>query len=391
MRLARPLQMLAIQWALLMIASMQINPALAADGRAVDFTIQDVVVSDPARSLPDPEFDNMNFLFCWQDTDGYLWIGQVDPVTGEFNPPDGRGSVVDRNLMPTGRGGRKLSFGPEWGFSRLGAEIYYAEKTHRKFLVKAFRDGEKWVSEKIPDGNRRIAPLPSKNWQDDAPDLAYTVASVDDAKLCWQLQNDPGDEKCVEAPDKLGYRWIDGRQALLITKKYDGVAQVALLDARTAIITQLTFDAGHKGQAFMWRAPEFANNWVMFAPVDKKLINIYFFQNEHWVLISTLDPPSARPYILSAEPFLYNGRSYLSMMLSESKQSNANTPSDIWIATIDPAYPLYRQVSEDNQLRVRKDPESLQTAEGLFIYYTEYTNGVKIIHRCATGLGKPSP
>lgn len=375
-----------IGYMLLMLA----NHSLCATERYSQkdgFIIEDVVISSPDISLPDPEFSNLDFLFCWQDPDGRLWVGRVDPQTGFFDPPNGHGVLIDTDLMPTARKGHKSSFGPEWGFSRLGGEIYYTKKPG--FLAKAYYNGEQWLVEMIPKGNHRTAPTATKNWEDPTPSIAYSKNVQYDKKLCWRLEENPQIEQCVKAPDQPSYRWVEGRQALLVGQRYNNEIQVALLDAQTGNISQLTFDSGRKGQAFMWRAPEFSDGWVMFAPVDKMLINVYLLQGKQWMLINTLEPPSSRPYILSAEFFVYNDKSYISMMLSESENSGVDTPSDIWIAAIDPANPLYRQVSEDSQPKIRKDPETLQTVEGMYIYYTEYTDGVKIIHRCSTGLGKP--
>jgi hypothetical protein len=82
------------------------------------FVPDDLVVSDPAVSLPDPEFDTVGNQVAWQDRDGLeLWVADVDPVNGTLSPPDGRGTLIATNVVPISR----VRNGPEWVQTATGA------------------------------------------------------------------------------------------------------------------------------------------------------------------------------------------------------------------------------------------------------------------------------
>ena len=56
----------------------------------------------------DFEFDNATSSFAWIDkADGNLWLGSIDPVTGNFSPTDGKAFLVDTDAS-------FLNNGPEW-------------------------------------------------------------------------------------------------------------------------------------------------------------------------------------------------------------------------------------------------------------------------------------
>ncbi len=145
----------------------------------------------------------------------------------------------------------------------------------------------------------------------------------------------------------------------------------------------------------MWKDPEFNNELVFFALVDDlgppsgdptgQHLDIYRQINGTWQKINTIAPaPPNRPNYYSPEPFVYNGKSYI--FFTAAAGGNGSTDADVWIAAIDPAAPLSRQVSASTPGK-RFDPEVLILTGGPVIYYTENSsNGVRLLHRSATGL-----
>jgi hypothetical protein len=119
---------------------------------------------------------------------------------------------------------------------------------------------------------------------------------------------------------------------------------------------------------------------------DNTSVPVYRKIGTEWIKIHTIIPPSTGPYIKSPEPFVYKGKSYVSLVTMNDLNRSGLT--DVWIAGIDPNVSFYQKVSGSTE-RDRRDPESFITASGAFIYYTEQTPDQRMIHRCDTGLGPP--
>src|SRR5262245_19109072 len=61
----------------------------------------------------DCNFGDGNSRFTFTDEEQNLWLGHVDPVTGKFDPADGRGLFLDTDSAFATDFGN----GPEWMFS----------------------------------------------------------------------------------------------------------------------------------------------------------------------------------------------------------------------------------------------------------------------------------
>jgi hypothetical protein len=77
-------------------------------------------------------------------------------------------------------------------------------------------------------------------------------------------------------------------------------------------------------------------------------------------------------------------------MAAQSSMGLDLLPAQIWIASINPDYPLMRRVSDSIEM-VRVDPEPVVFNDSVFIYYTEkvWTRCWFLAHRvrkCDTGL-----
>ncbi|WP_235194843.1 FG-GAP repeat protein, partial [Microcystis aeruginosa] len=95
------------------------------------------------------------------------------------------------------------------------------------------------------------------------------------------------------------------------------------------------------------------------------------------------------PFINYPEPFVYNGKSYISILLTKKAPSGKivfDGSEQVWLVDIDPQENFYRKVSNDGNLH--RDPEPFVAETGAFIYYSEKTpEGNFIVHKTDTGLG----
>jgi hypothetical protein len=356
------------------------------DTRA-QFIIDDQVVSEPAGNLGDPEFDQVGFLMTWQDGQKQLWVASVDPVSGDFIPRSGKGQLLDTNLAPA----QLTRNGPEWAYGQEGSQIVYTKfVNNRPALSRARWTGTHWETNRLENGLNRMSPSGSKDESGTTPRILYKSMQGNTNRVMWREIDNPASEALVPnaVVSPLG-RWVKGERSLFLTINVGGQAQCAKYDVDPGTMTQLTFDAGQKTDAYMWRAPEFNNKLVFFCLSDRTSLPIYRKIGNTWTKINTIiSPSSIRPYLSSPEPFVYNGKSYIALMTKDSLDHSEGT-ADIWIVGIDPTAPFYRQVSASTIMN-RKDPEPFITANGAIIYYTEVaSSGRMIMHRCDTGLGSP--
>lgn len=357
------------------------------------FVVQDQIISDPNIQLYDPEFDQPGQQVVWIDSLRNLWVAKVD-ANGAFIPPDGRGTLVD-----TGLGSALLQEagnGPEWAYAAGGSQIVYTKLTNGQyFLARAVPDATQangWRSELVPTGEGDGSPFGSKDRNDIHPRVRYLPNIANRGRASeWMELNNAAVWGSVGDSTAQGGRWVEGLRSVTLTIKSGSLRQAAQFDVDTGVTTPLTSDAGTKAESAMWRAPEFNNEYVFLTLIDQRNVGIYRKINGSWTQINLISPPSPELYIGSPEPFVYNGKSYISYTTAQT-QGNSGGTADVRIAAIDPDYPLFRKVSNNAKL-VRMDPETYQAPTGMYVYYSEQgvRNGqqVLLVHRCATGLGLP--
>lgn len=379
---------------------------------AAEFKIDDVIASDPAGSLPDPEFDIAGGRFAWLDSKALptpcIWVAAVDPATGAFIPADGKGVQVDTDAAPQ-------SFthnGPEWIWAQPGPQLVYVKKIGSKTQVnRAFQNKDKkWVTQKLPGTEGIRMSMGSQNFGDTNGEFAAWGTG----KAIWAVMDRldaTSDREPSYKASGINFfgHWAQGVSipTLVSVRPRDGFDQIVVVDAKSGKETQLTFEPSTKAQAFMWAAPEFGGDLVVMAIVNDVKAQIWRSSSKSlnpldgtFKLMTTIAPPNTRPYCDSPEPFVYKGKSYVFFVRSETNVKGGDALGDVYIANIVPDgdgnSTFVRQVS-DPKPAFRKDPEfftydpeRLTNPDGkypLFIYYTEtLKDRSKIIHRCTSGL-----
>ncbi|MBW4698765.1 MAG: hypothetical protein KME03_12880 [Aphanocapsa lilacina HA4352-LM1] len=357
---------------------------------------EDVLVAEPQVGISDPEFDQAGGRFCWIDGEGNVWIGEVSRRTGRFSPRNGKGVLVDTGAVPP----KLTRNGPEWAFSSAGAQVVYTkyDSEGRFALGRARFDGIAWLGEILPGSSNRYLPFGSPDAGDPEPRISYAYASENESivqvRNYWRKLDDPASEEILPGTLFPGH-WVPGLRAMLVNKlDAQGTSQVYLYNIDTKVYEQLTFDLLPKATSTMWQAPEFNGEYVFSTVVVESRIDIYRKLDGVWQRSHSLKPPSAGQYLLSPEVFVHNGKSYISMAtstVSGTSEEKLITPSDIWLAGVDPAAPFYRQLSASGA-RVRLDPEVFVTDKGPYIYFTSiFVPGTTSIYRVDTGLGSVQP
>jgi len=364
---------------------------------------------------PTCNFGDGNSRLVFTDREYNMWLGYVDFQTGAFLPEDGRAQLIDtRGAFATDFGN-----GPEWMFSTRGSEIVYTkyfpgkkESTFSASVAVAKMIGGVWQAGIVDGGLKKQSPAATLDLDDPAPRMNYQ----DYAKknVYWRVADDPGSEKLMPIADQTGggsRRWVPGTHKVIFSGSAapdeHGVVyqQVFVYDTDTDQLEQLTYEPVTKWGAFMWRAPEFNNEYVFFTISGRTSISIYRHLADangvkRWTVVNSIPMPQKLPYAWSPEPFLHNGRSYIFLQVSSSPQANdMSVPTQLAMTGVDPAKPSFRMLTNDSEVkRVRMDPEHFITAAGPFIYYNRYipkTETRKVINdgvwRVDTKLGPAVP
>jgi hypothetical protein len=365
-----------------------------------------------------------NSRFAFIDNENKLWVGQVDFNTGAFYPPDGRGTLID----PIAVAPREVGNGPEWAFSQRGSELVYDRwtdgqpRTLANMVLGFARMGNgSWVPSTVEGSGGMALPVGSMDPTDDFPSVHYQNLSLR-STLYWR-DITPGAAQVtmpLSSTDKgMTRRWVPGTRDIIITalasaQTQPGASragptaapviykQVFLFHTGTGELEQLTFDPVDKLWGFMWSAPEYDNEKVFFVVTGGNKLSIYrklprWDGQMRWRVVSTIDMPTATPYINSPEPFVHNGKSYIFFALSSNPDLHDYTATTlIAITGLEPGS-LKALTSDTNPARVRKDPEYFVTANGPYLYYNRYLvpgspDDPRInegVFRVDTGLGPP--
>ena len=380
-------------------------PRLAAIlGMAVTLSFAQTQSSAPevqvtTAGMPDYEYDSGrdggfcptcnfgagNARLVFSDADNNLWVGQVDPQTGNFVPPDGRGLLLDTNAAaPTDYGN-----GPEWFDSATGSGFVYTQylpgRPHddsTAVIGVATMVNGAWTITILSGARGRASPDATKNPAD--PDVYINYVSAPKRKLYWRKLSDINTEHELpidDLTDGNSRRWVPGTHKIIFQghDPNDPLVlrdQIFIYDIDTNTREQLTFNPKGVLGGMMWQAPEFKNEFVFFT-MEKERRKILVYrkipgadQVLRWTIVKTIDAPAALPYFFSPEVFVHNGRSYIFATVSSAAAFYDRTiPNQIAISGVDPLRLDARLLTPTTPPRLRLDPEYYVTAQGPFLYY----------------------
>ncbi|WP_187293836.1 hypothetical protein [Gloeobacter kilaueensis] len=353
---------------------------------------EEINVCPASSGVVDPEFDSTSSQMTYFDqTQNLIRVATVT-ANGTIAPPSCKGPVVAPEAVLSLEG-FPLKNGPEWARSERGLEIFYTSvgPDEQNWLARAFFDGS-WKHQLLAMGQNRALPLASVDVNDTQPRILYArLLEEGGYDLAWRESTQATSEAAFPASITQSTggapRWVSGQRAITTAlSDAGGIVQAVRYWIDSGRTEFLTADAGDKDEVWMWQAPEFNGESIFFAVVDEKTIRIYRRIGGLWTAINAIDPStfSAKPKIFSPEPFVYKGRSYISLQLSTAKYD----PSEIWIAAVDPAAPLVRQISDPAQPNVvRSEPEWIATPKGAYVFFNHIEkNNQFSLWRAKTGL-----
>lgn len=353
------------------------------------FRVDDVLATAAGVDLPDPEFEPTAGYAVWQDAAGAaVWLAQVDPQNGLLTPSHGRGTLLDQHVGPMSIGRN----GPEWALSDGGPQALWTRLTGATLsLARAVQVGGAWQTSDVAGSLGQATPIGSLDLGDPAPrTLFFTTPAFGAPNTGWRELDDAATTE--NTPQFYQFvRWSEGERVVTgVHPDASGVTQVFAFDTATHSEAQLTTSPEAKGSTFFWLAPEFGDERIMFtthgdADGHPTSIVVYRQIAGTWTPTLTIPMPPGLPYVVSPEPFTYNGRSYVSYISSNKPLNSDNGEAVVWIATVDPTAPFMRRISQATSV-VRKDPESYTGGARPFVYYTLADGGRSRLRRCELGL-----
>lgn len=321
---------------------------------------------------------------------GSIWIGDVDPATGNFVTPSGQDVLVADDAMNV----IAARNGPEYGYDAGGYSIFYNGNTAGFYgtvatavVNRAALDGSSLGLDNTLPGQGsvgRVNQLPSQSG-------AYPYTHVMCARATAPGLNEitrfnelflAGESVLTPlAPDTGGFRWSRGSMIYTSTSAYpDSYGEVLLGDvAAGAPPVVVTDDQFTKFDPYGWDCPEEGTH-AFVARITDSILAVYVKSDvidNYYVRKYLLPPPSSSEmrYPQSAEPFVVGGKSYISLTLKREPYPiyNGVSESEIWVYDLEGGQ--WRYDDGDTAPRIRHEAETLVGDDWVYLYYNELING----------------
>lgn len=370
-------------------------------------SLSDRIIGNSKVTYVDPEFWNPTGQMCWQDgKTNEVWICSLDPQTGNLIPTDGRGTRcgIAASVTPTSTQPLGSWNGPEWGLNQQGLFVYFTSIDSNKVFQTA-RFGPvngtnpQLVQLSAGGTNSRGGALPTSNAnQAVGAVLTFLEPSGQTVidKAVWRYDNEPNTDRPIPMA-LLGFkgpRWLPGALTISTnTTDSQGIVQAALYDAQNDVLTAITNDAGDKVDAIVFDSPELGKR-AMACRVEThdpsitlglepaREVAFYAEAQPYWTKIMSVPVPSTNmggrmvTTVQFAEPFVYNGRSYVQFSAGANLgnlNSNLITrnilPTQMYVVAMADGKPV--QASSTTSA-FRLDPEAAVLGGKLFLYYYSY-------------------
>lgn len=407
-----------------------------ADSKPAGYTFRatatfapDDVVATGKFKVQDPEYDSTSMKAAWREGTT-LFVTDIDPDNGLFIMANKL--AVDTGLATV----EEVVNGPEWSCVAGGQpRVIYTKSSGTEWSISqafehfngswvtddlisrtdpaATNDSPveapkpslselvlNWFANPVPETRNGYKPIGCQEGDDAAPMMKFTFGTRDnrDQSNAW-MELDPPYSRGQLPGDALAGRFVPGRFSIIYSREIDGFHQLVWNDLGRSTETVLTSSPVHKLLPFAINAPEFGGDVVITAPETTNInergffnaIGVYREIDGIWTLIKRITSPSEKlKGVHSAEPFVFDGRSYVSFLVLNAvsrDEGERKNNAEVWIASLDPDDHMLRKVSGNARIK-RSDPESLVTEDEVFIYYTEIGKNTYKQHRTRTGLVK---
>ena len=356
----------------------------------------EVRVSDPSLSLIDPEFDTLQHRIVWQTAQGdQMWVGGIDPLTGDFVPASGRGTLLDTGLARI----TDTANGPEWVYTDAGPQVLYTKlQGSVPVLGHAWLDGT-WQTAVLAQSEGQFDPYGSLVPGDATPWVRYRRDDDGVKALGLRQLGDDSTDHLLPTWARNG-RWSTSGH--LITAAVPSAVtpwQIYTWDPVLRVAERLTTDIDTgKDNPFFLDMPEYGGETGLVLSrshgqddltrtAAQTELALYRKLGGVWQPVHIIPAPPGYPRIWSPEPFTWQGRSYVLFNASNATTYDGVSVGHLWVASLDPAGPLVlRRVCGDAPAN-RRDPEAYTAGARPWLYFTTKEGpGHFQVYRCDMGL-----
>jgi outer membrane protein assembly factor BamB len=368
---------------------------LASSFAVLAFEPIDIIVSNPVLDLRQPEFDARTKRMIWQDRLEYLWIADVDPVTGAIHPKDGKGTRIDTNLSPLG----EVQNTPRYTWGTDGGYIIYTKDAGDIDLHLAMAEEVEpgvWMTSLLENGENRFKANGSPEETPGPARIVYNrITPEGDIVTSWRELLDPTTEQSAIGVE--GGRFLGGEPAVvLMAPDENDIIQIFVVPFDTGIPEQISFESQSNFNAFIWYAPEY-EDYLITSMINFTRLGIYRRIDGKWTKIHEYRLPTSKPFVSSEEAFVVNGKSFITVVAAE-KLGAGNFlgqpvgPSEIWVTSIDTLGQFFRRIDDPSYEAQRSEPEPYLLESLAVVYYTELKDkpdpqlDIRLLKMAVTGL-----
>lgn len=352
-------------------------------------------ISPPGESWLDPEILRLSTgegLITWQDgVSRDIWVARLDPHTGL---PD----LASRWRMGTEAAPLTSTYnGPEFGVDARGWSVYYSQGATGTQAARGWLEGGKPAHEVLTRGSEHFTPLATKHEGASSTRLLLLRRPPSWGTAGWldvASPDDGHDIAFLAARTDGDLRWIDGTFAYVANFHPAHPGQLAVVDTATGEVTRVSEETGRISDPYGWKAPEAAGSLFVLGVLDDTELVVWSRVGDVWVPYRRWRPPAgAPPFIGSPEPFVANGRSYVSLSLATSADVRPGlTDQQIWVIGVAPDNPFETRCDDGRPAPVtRVDPEVFVGARQAFVYYYDLSAAASVAYRCALDIGGAGP
>ncbi len=335
----------------------------------------------------DPEViatDDGAFM-TFQDGSGDIWLATIDPATG---------ALEDGSLQTIATGGAPLlrTFnGPELGLDAQGLSVHFTQVggdgAYQAARVQMV--GGTPQLDVLTTGDEHFTPMASKDPTDASTRLVMLRRPPEWGAALWIDDAAPSVEHDLFVVDDRAdsdVRWISGSHLLVTDGPLADTAreEVSVLDTDTGVVEVVSNGEGVFGNPYGWFAPDAGDRLQVVALTDDLALTVWGRDPGGWSRIATLPSPVAGlPYLGSPEPFVVEGRSYLSAVLADDADPRPGiTEQQVWLFGLDGG-PAWR-CDDGAPGATRIDPEVLVLGDRIFVYYYTIDRTRSQVWVCAT-------
>jgi hypothetical protein len=386
--------------------------------QATATTMGDVEFDWGRDGVPCPacNFGDGNDRANWTDRQGHIWIAHLDITTGHFVLPGANDELADSHAYFWNQWGN----GPEWAFSTADGQVV-SQLVYSRFQngqtappqpkagyagagfawqtgYNSGSDNNHWSSQFFPGaivgGGVFNSNLPeASQCNTDSVALAIWKSLGAGFSLYTEDVSSDATPTKVVLPDGvtsngIGERFVPCTHQLLFQADAPygtsgtTVQQVFWYDMDTGQFEQLTTDATAKFSGFMFKAPDFGDNYIFYTVAAHNRIEVFEQLQPNpdgtpnFQLVNTIySPLPDQQYLNTSEPFINctptcTTYAFITISTGASQQGIEN-PNGLAVVALSPATPLFYTLvsTDDPATRQRLDPEYFITPQGPYLYY----------------------